>query len=103
MPRDLWRWRVDANQIADLTDADRLVTVGLTTPRPTQREWLAFQKLGEQLWRDGYRGVLAPSAARPEKRILCLFREVDDVPDATPVRPALKYRRPPAPPTGMAT
>ncbi len=103
MPRDLWRWEIHARRIVDLSDADRLAAAGLTAPRPRQREWPAFQDVGEQLWRDGYRGVLAPSAARPERRILCLFREADDVPDAVPVRPALTYRRPPAPPTGMTT
>ena len=103
MPRDLWRWEVDAEQVVDLTDTDHLAAVGLPAPRPNQREWPAFQDLGEQLWRDGYRGVLAPSAARPEHRILCLFRETDEVLGATPVRPALTYRRPPPPPSGMTT
>lgn len=103
MPRDLWRWEIDGMQIADLSDHDRLAAVGLTAPRPNQRDWPGFQKLGEQLWRDGHRGVLAPSAARPGQRILCLFREADEVADALPVRPALTYRRPPAPPSGMTT
>lgn len=103
MPRDLWRWQVGVEEVADLSDADRLEAVGLHLPRPTQREWPAFQDVGEQLWRDGHRGVLAPSAARPEHRVLCLLRETDEVAGASPVRPALTYRRPPAPPTGITT
>jgi RES domain-containing protein len=103
MPRDLWRWTVAVEGVADLSDGDRLAAVGLAQPRPTRDVWADFQGVGERLWRDGYRGVIAPSAARPTQLILCLFREADDVADASPVRPPLTYRRPPAPPTGMTT
>ena len=34
-------------------------------PTPNRRSWPAFQTVGEQLLRDGWRGLLAPSAARP--------------------------------------
>lgn len=103
MPRDLWRWQVDLENVADLSDNDPFAAVGLAAPRPVQREWPTFQAVGEQLWREGYRGVLAPSAARPERSVLCLFRDGDEVADASPVRPALMFRRPPAPPAGMTT
>jgi len=53
--------------------------------------------------RDGFSGVLAPSAARPEHLVLCLFREADEVDGAVPLGPPRTYRRPPAPPTGMTT
>jgi len=103
MPRDLWRWQIDVAPIADLGTAERLDAAGLAPPRPTRTAWLDFQELGERLWREGFRGVLAPSAARSEGRVLGLFREKDEIAGATPIRPALTYRRPPAPPTGMTT
>ena len=103
MPRDLWRWQVDVEQVADLSDADRLAAAGLDAPRPMQRQWPPFQALGERLWAEGFRGVLAPSAARLRRHVLCLFREADELAGAMPLRPPTTYRRAPAPPTGMTT
>jgi RES domain-containing protein len=65
MPRDLWRWQVDVERIADASDADRVVAVGLAAPRPVQREWPALQDVGEQLWRERYRGVVVPPPTPP--------------------------------------
>jgi len=103
MPRDLWRWQIDVELVADLSSGDRLAAVGLEAPRPIQRQWPAFQVIGERLWSDGFRGVLAPSAARPARCVLCLFRETDDIVVATPLRPPITYRHVPVPPTGMTT
>ena len=103
MPRNLWRWEIERTDVADLSDIDRLAAVGLSPPQPAQRTWPAFQDVGERLWRDGHRGVLAPSAARPQHRVLCLFRAGEEVAGATPLRPPLTYRRAPAPPVGMTT
>jgi RES domain-containing protein len=103
MPRDLWRWEVDVNDIADLSDDARLKSVGLRRPEPARSTWPSFQAVGERLWREGYHGVLAASAARPRDQILCLFRDGHDVEGATPVRPPTTHRQPPAPPTGMTT
>lgn len=103
MPRDLWAWEVDVSRIADLSSGERLAALGLERPRPGQRSWPAFQVVGEELCKAGHTGVLTLSAARPEHLVLCLFRDSDEVPGATPMRPALTFRRPPTPPTGMTT
>lgn len=103
MPRDLWRWTVAVDQVADLSTASKLAEVGLPAPRPGRTTWPPFQDVGEALHRDGYRGVLYPSAARPDRRALCLFRDGPLIPGATPVRPPITYRDPPAPPTGIRT
>jgi RES domain-containing protein len=95
MPRDLWRFRVDASRVADLSEAAKLAAIGLTQPHPTQHEWPAFQDVGQSLWQDGYSGVLAPSAARPKRLILCLFRDSDEIAGAKPLRPPGTYRRAP--------
>ncbi len=103
MPRDLWRWQLDIEGVADLSTEDALKRVGLSLPRPTQSEWSAFQEVGEQLWRDGHRGVLAPSASRPSHVVLCLFRDAEELAGAEPLRPPMTYRRAPAPPSGLTT
>jgi hypothetical protein len=58
---------------------------------------------GEDLFREGYRGVLYPSAARLDHQALCLFRESILIPGADPVRPPITHRDPPAPPIGLRT
>jgi len=103
MPRDLWRWDVRTDHVADLSTLDRLAAVGLPAPRPGRAGWMSFQVVGQQLWQAGYAGVQSPSAARPEALVLALFWLAQEVPSASPVRPALTYRRPPTPPTGMTT
>jgi hypothetical protein len=102
MPRTLWTWRVDV-EVADLSSKKSLARVGLAPPVPGRRTWPPYQDGGERLWREGWPGLLAPSAARPEGRILCLFRTDDDVRGARPAGRARVVREPPAPPTGMTT
>jgi hypothetical protein len=103
LPRDVWRYHPRALEVADLSDGDRLARVGLALPVPGRKTWRPYQTVGEQLWREGWPGLVSPSAARPEGQVLCVF--VDD-PGALPVRPRGRPRvveEPPAPPTGMRT
>lgn len=103
MPRDLWTWRVDT-EVADLSTADRLARVGLDVPRPGRRTWPPYQHIGETLAAEGWNGLVTLSAARPEHRVLCLFRpSAGDLAGATPVPPARRVAQPPPPPTGMRT
>jgi RES domain-containing protein len=102
MPRDLWTWEVDV-EVADLSTSERLAAVGLAPPRPGHRSWPAFQQVGERLWKDGWPGLLAPSAARPESKVLCLFRDADGVRGARALGAPRRISEPPAPPTGLQT
>ncbi len=102
MPRDLWRWDVDV-EVADLTSADRLAAVGLAAPTPGRSGWSSYQKVGERLWRDGWNGLIAHSAARPDGRVLCLFRSGDTVSGAEPLSRPRRISQPPAPPSGLRT
>jgi RES domain-containing protein len=102
MPRALWTWEVDV-RVANLSTAARLERVGLPAPAPGRRSWRPFQEVGERLWREGWPGIVSMSAARPEGRVLCLFRDGDSVAGARPVGRAKIVREPPAPPTGMTT
>lgn len=53
MPRELWTWEVDV-EVADLSSAERLASVGLPSPVPGRRSWPAFQKVGERLHGEGW-------------------------------------------------
>jgi RES domain-containing protein len=104
LPRELWRYELDPVEVVDLSSEEHLARVGLTVPTPGRREWPAFQAVGEQLHADGAVGLLAPSAARPESVVLCLFLPDGKVPRALHLRrPASRVEEPPAPPTGMRT
>ncbi len=102
MPRELWTWQVDL-EVADLSTTERLTAVGLSPPTPDRQNWHAYQHVGEQLSRDGWLGLLAPSAARPGGKILCLFRDQSGVVGAEPVPPPRRIEEPPPPPTGLRT
>ena len=103
MPRELWKWEVDL-EVADLSTQRRLARVSLPLPSPGRLTWPPFQAVGEELWRDGWRGLLAPSAARPAGRTLCLFwssgRSIEGADPRTP--PSLIVDVP-VPPVGMTT
>jgi hypothetical protein len=102
LPRDVWRYRVRKLEVADLGDPARLARVGLTPPAPGRRNWPPYQEVGETLWREGWPGLLAPSAARPSGLILCLFAATGLV-RANPVAEPRVVTEPPAPPTGLRT
>ncbi len=103
LPRDVWRHPVQTLDVADLSDANRLARVGLTLPTPGRKAWPPFQDIGEALWKEGWHGLLAPSAARPDGLVLCLFVEDPTVLPVQPVPPPRIVTDPPAPPTGMRT
>jgi hypothetical protein len=103
LPRDVWRHRVPSIEVADLRDVIQLAKVGLTLPAPGRRAWEPFQRVGESLWKEGWPGLLAPSAARPDGLTLCLFIEDPRVlPAPASGRPRV-VTEPPAPPTGLRT
>jgi len=103
MPRDVWTWRVDV-EVADLSDAARLARAGLEAPRPGRRTWPPHQEAGEALAAAGWAGLVAPSAARPAHRILCLFRRgAGPIAGAAPSRRPRQVEQPPPPPPGMVT
>lgn len=102
MPRELWTWQVDV-EVADLSTTELLAAVGLDPPAPERRNWDAYQRVGEQSAKEGWAGLLAPSAARSEGKILCLFRGRHGVHGAKPLAPARLIDEPPPPPQGLRT
>jgi len=100
IPHDHHIWRVDA-ELADLSSAERLATAGLSLPRPSRRAWPPFQEVGDTLWRAGWPGLVAPSAARPGSLIVCIFDHGSWPPaGCQPIR-AVEISDVPAPPIGM--
>ncbi len=102
MPRELWTWEVDV-EIADLSTLEKLAAVGLGQPSPGQDNWHAYQQVGEQLARESWAGLLAPSAARPVGRVLCLFHNKETFGGAVPLGSPHRIDEPPPPPTGLQT
>ena len=96
LPRDLWRFEVAIDAIADLRSEGQLARVGLDPPTPRRRELPAFQAVGERLHSEGWKGLRAPSAARPGgSEILCLFRQAERVDGVKPLPPPAIHRHRP--------
>jgi hypothetical protein len=102
LPVELWSWKVDI-RVADVSDQRRLARVGLPIPSPGRASWPGFQAVGEELWKEGWAGLVAPSAARTVGTVLCVFRVEQDVEGITPEAPPQTLDDAPVPPTGMAT
>jgi RES domain-containing protein len=101
-PFDYHRWRLALN-LADLSDTSRLRAVGLDQPWPGRRTWPEFQDIGERLWRDGWPGLIAPSAARPASLIACVFIASEWPPNGCQPLEATTNDRVHPPPRGMTT
>jgi RES domain-containing protein len=101
LPRDLWRFELDVDEVADLSSVDRLTRVKLEPPRPDRREWPVYQAVGETLFAAGWAGVLYPAAAREGALALCLFRSSGQLAGVRPVPPPVRHDEPPAPPRGL--
>jgi RES domain-containing protein len=101
VPFDLHRWEY-VMVLADLRTAEQLQRVGLEPPRPARRTWPSYQDVGDQLHREGWKGLIAPSAARPGHEIVCIFCESWPPPSARPIE-RCSLEEIPAPPTGMTT
>jgi RES domain-containing protein len=102
IPHDHHVWELKL-QLADLSTPERLARLNLETPTPGRRTWAAFQAVGEQLFCEGFAGLLAPSAARPQALISCIFDLGAWPPDGCRPIEAVEINEAPAPPTGMTT
>ena len=102
LPVELWKWRIRLT-VADLSNEARLARVDLPVPRPGRATWPPFQAVGEELWKEGWAGLVAPSAARPAGLVLCVFRTAQEVAGVKPAPPPKLVEEPPVPPRGMRT
>jgi len=104
LPRSVYRFEVEVDGVADLTAADVLAAHGLAQLMPTRRQWPRTQPIGEAYWRAGWRGLLVPSAAHAEGRVLVVFRDKNgEAAGVKPMpRPRLHEELPPLP-VGLRT
>jgi RES domain-containing protein len=102
LPRDLWRVEVDLEAVADLSSPERLRRVGLDRPRPARSSWPAYQGVGERFHAEGFAGLIAPSAARPDGLVLCVFAPAPAGALRTP-EPPTRIDEAPPPPRGLTT
>lgn len=103
LPRDLWRFHVEVDDVADLSSVERLARVKLEPPLPDRRQWPTYWAVGETLSAEGWAGILYGAAARADALALCLFRSSDRLSGVRPLPPPIRYDEPPAPPRGMRT
>jgi RES domain-containing protein len=103
LPRALWRWAVELERVADLRTPAALEVLGLSAPRPGRADWPPFQRAGEALHAAGWPALVAPSAARPDGFVLCVFRPLTRPAGIEPCPPPERVDEPPAPPRGMRT
>lgn len=95
LPRDLWSYDIRFDDFIDLSTGAALKEHGLQRPRPTQKQWPAFQRLGESLWRTGARAILYESAAHPGHRALCVFTTPEGISCLQPLPPPQVVDAPP--------
>jgi RES domain-containing protein len=101
IPYDYHRWHLDL-ELADLSDVERLRSVSLKAPQPSRNTWPAYQRVGEQLWREGWAGLIAPSAAHHDSLVICVFATAWPPTGCTPLDASTVESIPP-PPRGMTT
>jgi RES domain-containing protein len=101
IPHDHHVWELDV-ELADLSSARTLASLGLDLPQPGRRTWPPYQRIGETLFQEGWAGVLTRSAARPHALVVCIFANGWPPAGCTPVR-AIEMATVPPPPTGMTT
>jgi RES domain-containing protein len=102
LPRELWRIEVKLDRVVDLSTAARLTRLGLAQPRPGRSTWPPYQEVGERLHADGFAGLIAPSAARPDGLVLCVFAPAPAGALRTP-EPPRRIDEAPPPPRGLTT
>ena len=103
LPRDAWKVRVDVTDIVDLIAPGALAGRGIAELLPTRRQWPQTQPIGNAYFREGRRGLLAPSAAHVGGRVLVIFRPLPALPGLRSVPPPRHQVELPSLPTGVRT
>jgi hypothetical protein len=103
LPRDLWNFEIDLEDIADLSTPAQLTRVGLPIQLPSRRQWSPFQEVGHTLFREGWRGIRFDAAARPGFLNLCVFLSSASPAGVLPAPPPTTITAAPVVPTGLRT
>ena len=94
LPRDVWRFEVDVDRVADLSSSKRLERVRLEPPVPDRRQWPTYQAVGETLFAEGWSSILYGAAARHGSFALCLFRAGEGLLGVDPIPPPTRHDEP---------
>ncbi len=104
LPRAVFELRVDVDGIADLAADGVLSRHGIRKLTPSRRQWPRTQPIGEAYFTAGRRGLLVPSAAHVEGRVLVIFRADEQAPAGIRVRGEGRvHTELPPLPTGLRT
>jgi RES domain-containing protein len=80
MTMRLWQLTIEETEIADLADFDTIEACGLDPAEVVAESHTYCQALADELRAEGFRGVLAPSAAYPGVTNLSLFGPRREIP-----------------------
>ena len=103
LPRDLWRFRVALEQVADVSAPTSLRQLGLPDILPDRSQWPAFRNAGARFAQEGFQAVLFGSSARPAGLCLCVFGAREGFAGVTPIGSPERTSAAPPPPRGMRT
>jgi len=102
IPHDHHFWELEL-QLADLRTPERLARLNLKRPGLDGERGHRFRRLASSCSATGFAGILAPSAARPQALISCIFDLGAWPPDGCRPIKAIEINEAPAPPTRMTT
>jgi hypothetical protein len=103
LPRDLWKFTLNLQRVADLTIPAALRSLGLPDLLPDRSQWPAFQDAGHRLAAEGFAGVLFRSSARPDGLCVCVFATDQDFPGVRATGSPKRITVAPVVPRGMRT
>lgn len=103
LPRDLWRFSVTLQSVANLSRPAALQALGLPALRPDREQWPAFQDAGAKLAAEGFAGVMFRSSARPAGLCVCVFASSEGFAGVQQVGSPERILAAPVPPRGMRT
>jgi len=103
LPRDLWRFSLNLQRVADLSRPAALRALGLPSLEPDRGQWPSFQDAGARLAAEGFEGVLFRSSARPAGLCVCVFASAEGFTGVRPVERPERIIAAPVPPRGMRT
>ena len=98
LPRELWRWEIDLPRVADVAHA-RSAAARADAAGSGRRS----RPSANGCYADGWPALVSSSAARPEGRVLCVFRAAREILGAKPLPPPERVSDPPVVPTGLRT
>jgi hypothetical protein len=103
LPRDLWKFTLNLQHVADLSTPTAQRSLGLPELLPDRSQWSVFQDAGHRLAAEGFAGVLFRSSARPDGLCVCVFESEKGFPGVRATGSPKRITAAPVVPRGMRT